>query len=327
MTTLFNRRFATAFLLLVSTGLVFACNEPTPTTLVNFAISDAPVGDLEAVVITIDRITLNRPGDDIVIDSFPNDDPDGEDTDSITIDLLDVQGLDNILIVDGIELEVGKYQNIRLRIIDSNIDLTYVEEAGGEHKPLKQPSNELKLGGFTVEDSGVQSFILEFNLPKAMTYNPGPDRYILKPRGVRIVDIEAAVTIAGVVDDALFDGVAPCDAKPEAEVGNAVYLYRGHDLDTDALGDLFDPDIDTDAAANLIEPHASEKVAEDGSYMFGYLHPGDYTLAFSCDAEMDDPDYDDGIGIPTPMDELVEVSLAPGEELSCDFPILGGVCG
>ncbi len=297
----------------------------TPTTLVSFSVSDAPVGDLEAVVITIDRVIVNQPGDDIVIDEFPNEDPAGDPTDTITIDLLDYQGLDKLLIVDGIELKVGDYQNLRLSIVEG-IDDSYVVEEGGAVKLIKQPSGELKLGKFEVENVGVQAFVIEFNLETSMTYNPGPDRYILKPRGVRIVDVETAALLDGTVDPALFDGESPCDEKAAPELGNVVYLYRGHGLDADALGDLFDPELDEDAAATLAAPFAAERAASDGAYSFSYLPAGDYTLAFSCDAEEDDPEYDDGIVIPTPSGELREVSLEPAEALTCDFPVASGDC-
>lgn len=312
---------------LAASFVALACSSDPSTTEVSLLVSDAPVGDLAAVVVTIDRITFNRAGSDVVIDSFPDDDPDLPDTDTIQIDLLQVQGLDYVIVADGVETPVGRYQNMRLEIIDDDIDASYVEEEGGARKPLKVPSGELKLGGFEVLDEGVQTFVLEFNLPRAMTYNPGPDRYILKPRGVRIVDVARAALLAGVVDDDLFDSEPPCDGKIDAALGNAVYLYDGHGLDHGALGDAFDPEIDTDAAAAWIEPVASEPVGEDGAYLFAYLPPGDYTLAFSCDALDDDADIDDGIVIPAPAGQVVEVSLGEAEQVSCDFPLVAGECG
>jgi len=322
----------TLLLVLVSTlSLQVGCGLESTGGLsapVSIAVSDAAVGDLDAVVITIDRITLNRPGEDVVIDSFP-DDAGGEDTDTITVDLLKLQGTDYKIIVEEIDLNVGKYQNVRLSIIDDDIDLSYVDETGGGRKPIKVPSGELKLGGFQVNAGGPHVFVLEFPLTQAMTYNPGPDRYILKPRGVRIVDLERAALIEGIVDSSLFDGEEACALKPDATLGNVVYLYKGHDLDRVALGDVFDPDLDPVAANTLIEPYTSENVAEDGSYLIAYLPADDYTLAFSCDAEDDDPDVNDGIVIPLPMDQWVEISLAPGDEKMCNFPVAteGEECG
>jgi len=290
--------------------------DPVP---VDISVSDAAVGDLAAVVVTLDRVTIDRPG-------FPAEDPGDPDTDTITFDLLDYQGMDRLLIVDGVMLEPGSYQNLRLHVVENE---SYVEEADGDIKPIKAPSRELKFGGFTVAGDGPQAFVVEFPLMHAMTYNPGPpgpDRYILKPRGLRIVDVEQGATLAGTVDPSLFDAGDGCDAKSEPDEGNVVYLYRGHGLDIDALGDLFDPDLDPDAAADLAEPYAAESVAADGDYLFSFLPAGAYTVAFACDAADDDPEFDDGIWIPNPADEWMELRLDVGEDGVCDFPIGGGGC-
>jgi hypothetical protein len=297
------------------------------TAPVSFGVSDAPVEGLLSVVVTIDRIVLNRPGaDDVVIDRFTSDELGVVDEDTITVDLLDYRGEDNLLIVGPVDLVVADYDNLRLEILDNDINLSYVEELDGDIRPIKVPSSELKLGRFEVEDSGDQTFILEFGLRKAMTYNPGPQRYILKPRGVRIVEVERGTAIEGIVDAALFDGEAPCDEKVDAFDGNVVYVYSGHGLDPADFADDFDPALDLDAAANYLEPFASEMVEPDGVYMVAYLPAGNYTLAFSCDATDDDPDFDDGILIPSPEDAIVEVTTQPGDRFECDFPVPIGGC-
>jgi hypothetical protein len=244
------------------------------------------------------------------------------DEDTITIDLLDYRGEDNALSVGPIDLDVAEYQNLRLEIIDEDINLSYVEELGGDIRPIKVPSNELKLGRFEVTDSGDQTFILEFGLRKAMTYNPGPDRYILKPRSVRITEVARGTSVEGFVDADLFDGTAPCDTKLDPFVGNVVYIYQGTGHDPMDFADDFDPTVDLGAAASsALEPYAVETVAIDGTYFFSYLAAGDYTLVFSCDALDDDPDFDDGIMVPWPEDEFVEASTSPGERWACDFPV------
>jgi hypothetical protein len=297
------------------------------TAPVSFGISDAPIEGLESVVITIDRITLNRPGnDDVIIDRFTNEDLGVFDEETITVDLLDYRGEDNLLIVGPVELDVADFQNLRLEIIDEDISLTYVEEFGGTIRPLKVPSGELKLGRFEVEDSGDQTFILEFGLRKAMTYNPGPDRYILKPRGVRVVEVARGTSIEGFVEANLFNGAPPCDEKTDPPDGNVMYLYQGTGLDPADFADDFDPEIDLDAAASYLEPFATETVAADGSYLFSYLPAGNYTLAFSCDAVDDDPGFDDDIIIPSPEGEIVEIVMSPGERWECDFTIGEDAC-
>ncbi len=316
--------------LLLSVMTVGACGDSgggNATAPVSFGLSDAPVEGLTSVVITIDRIILNRPGhDDVVIDRFTNEDLGVFDEDTITIDLLDYRGEDNILIVGPVDLDVADYQNLRLDIIDDDVTLSYAEEFDGTIRPIKVPSTELKLGGFEVENSGDQTFILEFGLRKAMTYNPTPERYILKPRGVRIIELDRGTTIEGIVEADLYNGAPPCNEKADPFAGNVMYLYQGIGLDPADFADDFDPALDPNAAASYLEPFATEMVAADGTYLFAYLPAGDYTLAFSCDAADDDPDFDDDIIIPSPEDQLIEVSLAPGERWACDFSIAEDGC-
>jgi hypothetical protein len=297
------------------------------TAPVSIGVSDTPVLGLSSVVITIDRIILNRAGrPDVVLDRFTSERLGVMDADTITIDLLDYRGEDNLLIVGPVDMAVAEYQNLRLEILDHDMDLSYAEELDGTIRPIKGPSNELKLGRFEVENSGEQTFILEFGLRKAMTYNPGPDRYILKPRGVRIVEVARGTTIGGAVNPDLFDGLPPCDTKGDPLVGNVMYLYQGVGLDPTKLADNFDPAMDTTAAASYLEPYAAETVAADGTYLFSYLPAGDYTLAFSCNALDDNPDRDDGIEVPSPADALLEVTTSPGEDWACDFGLPDDFC-
>ena len=300
------------------------------STDVSFAISDAPVDDAASVTVTIDSITFNRAGaNDIRIDSFTSADLGIAEADTVTLDLLDIRGTQRKVVVDLIELEPGDYQNLRLGIIDEDTNFSFVEEiSSGLRKPLKVPSDELKLGGFTVADQGVQSFVFEFDLRKAMTYNPGPDRYILKPRGVRVVAVDAAGTLQGNVDESLFDTIVQCSGKPDPEAGNVVYLYPGHDLDSNVLVDMA---LEDDAALpdNAVVPFAAAAVESSDTgydYVFSYLPAGDYTLAFSCAASSDDPEVWDGLVIPLPATERVEVTLSAGELRECDLPLDNGQC-
>jgi hypothetical protein len=305
---------------------------------VSFALSDAPVEGLSAVVITIDALELRRKGsgdcdddpatdDCVYIDQFTED---GKDTDTIQVDLLDLQAGNNKIIVEGLELEAGEYDQLRASIIDEDINFSWVNEIdnGDVRKELKVPSGELKLGGFTVESGGVQMFVIEFDLRKAMTYNPGPDRYILKPTGVRVVDVEAAASISGHVDRALFNGngSGPCMEKPDVNKGNVIYLYQGLGLALANLADNFDTILDVDAPDTAIAPYTSQKVAADGSYTISSLPAGNYILAFSCQAENDDPDFLDGIVVPSPQSKVVGIELGEGRSQTCNIPLVGGLC-
>jgi len=162
-----------ATLVLLSLGLL-ACggggggsNTSAPATgTASFGLSDAPVEGLSEVVITIDAMELRRKeggecdddpatGDCVFIDEFTED---GEVVDTITVNLLDLQDGDNQIIIQDLELEAGEYDQLRLSVIDEDINYSWVKETANADvlKELKVPSGELKLGGFTVESGGVQ---------------------------------------------------------------------------------------------------------------------------------------------------------------------------
>lgn len=310
-------------------------------TRVSILFSDAPVEDAAKVVVTVDSITFSPVnGDDIVVETFTSNELGIVDADTFTIDLLEVQGNDNRLVLDSVMLPVGDYKNIRIGILDEDVNLSYVEEVStGALKPIKVPSDELKLGSFTVGEFSTQTFVIEFGLRQSLVYNPGPpgkDRYILKPRGVRVIDLEDASTVMGLVDIDALHAFAPCAAKPDSQVGNMAYLYAGHGLDPTLLGDVFvreadalpGEDFDPNVADDVIAPVVAVEV-EGGNvngYLFSYLQSGDYTLALSCVAENDDPVIFDAIDIPAPVTEIIEISLGVEENLSCDFPLVNGAC-
>jgi hypothetical protein len=318
-----------ASLLLAACGSSSSSSDSDPTTSdVGIRFSDAAVGELDSVNITVDKLIFNRSGDDIVVDTFTSEELNLIDSDTFQLNLLDFQGLESSLVLDSVELPVGDYQNLRIVIV--NDDGTYVQETGSDtQNKLKVPSGELKLGGFTVSPTSSQTFVVEFGLRQAMTYNPGPKRYILKPRGVRIVRLEDAANISGTVDLS----TASCLATDDTTLSHAAYLYAGHNLDAGLLGDVFvreadidasqgnvaGTDFDEDVAANIIAPVVATSIDENGDYLFSYLNAGDYTVAISCNASVDDSTFYDGITIPSPAGLIVELAVAKNEGKTCNF--------
>lgn len=304
------------------------------TSDVSIRFSDAPVESAEQVVIKVDQIIFRQEGgEEIVVDTFTSDELGIEDADTFEIDLLEVQGNDNRLVLDSVELPVGGYQDLRIVVLDEDVNDSYVKEVDTDTlKAIKVPSDSLKLGAFEVAAESTQTFVIEFGLRQAMTYNPGPDRYILKPRGVRIVRLEDASSISGTVDLSEIHLDAACSVKPDSTIGNVAYLYEGHGLDTSLLGDVFvrsgegdDAEVDEDVPENIIAPAVATAIDGDtGAFFFSYLLPGDYTLAMSCNAELDDPVMYDGIAIPEPESVILELNLAPETDLACNFPNVDG---
>lgn len=318
-------------LALLFVAMVSACSSSndtnTPTSEVGIRFSDAPVEDLDVVMITVDKLIFNRSGKDIVVDTFTSEELSLNEADTFQLNLLDYQGLESSLVLDSVTLPVGDYQNLRI-VIQEGTD-TYVQEKDDTaHKTLKVPSGQLKLGGFTVSETSTQTFVIEFGLRQAMTYNPGPDRYILKPRGVRIVRMEAASSISGTVD------ISTASCQATEGLSHVAYLYAGHNLETSLLGDVFVREADIEAsdeneagvdydgnvADNIITPAVATSIDPvTGDYIFSYLKDGDYTVAISCNAAEDNANLYDGISIPNPEGLIVELSLTKESNRVCDF--------
>jgi len=318
-----------ASLLLAACGSGSSSSDSDPTTSdVGIRFSDAAVGDLDSVNITVDKLIFNQSGDDIVVDTFTSEELNLIDSDTFQLNLLDYQGLESSLVLDSVKLPVGDYQNLRIVIL--NDDETYVQETDNDTRnELKVPSGELKLGGFSVSATSSQTFVVEFGLRQAMTYNPGPKRYILKPTGVRIVRLENASNISGTVDLS----TASCLPTDDTSLSHVAYLYEGHDLDAELLGDVFvreadidetqgnvaGTDFDADVADNITAPVVATSIDENGYYLFSYLNDGDYTVAISCNAPADDPTLYNGITVPSPTGLVVELAIATNESITCDF--------
>lgn len=306
----------------VASMMLVACGgsdttDPTKNMAkVSFSVSDAPVDSAQKVVIAFDQIELVKSGqDNIVLDvSGPN----GESYRQL--DLMQYQGTDSAMIITDQPIPTGTYNNLILHILDESTgsDLSYVVDDNGQI-PLKQPSQKLQLGGFTVGQDSVQSFTIEFDLRQSLVENSNGARYNLKPHGVKILNNAAVAAVYGNVDINLF-GANGCNA----DTGNFVYVYPGHSLDSSKLADNYDPDTNTATLPEgIIEPYASTGVTWDsgnyGSYSFGYLPTGDYTVAFTCSAENDEPSQYDGIVIPNPTEQLHEISVVAGQDVQQDF--------
>ena len=318
--------FAAASLSLLTLTACSSNDSSKNTTNVDLSFSDAAVDSADEVVITVERITFQRNSEegaeDIVVETFAADD-DGGDTEYFTLDLLTVQGEDSRLVVDSVELPVGEYSNMLIHVAPDEDSTNYVVDAEGT-KQLKVPSNVLKLGSFTIEPTSKQSMVVEFGLQQSMTYNPGPDRYILKPRGVRIVSVDQAALVAGKIDHAALQANEACGALELGGTPGNVYLYSGHGIDPTTLADNFDADI----AANengLIAPYSSSSLMND-TFALSYLEPGDYTLAVSCNESTDDADLLEQLVVPNPAGQIIEFSIVEGQTLSCDIPLTDSGC-
>ncbi len=313
--------------LLGGCGCGFDCGGDDDDRPVNTALtigfSDEVLDELKQVVLDVDSITLVGDGTaDVVVDTFTIPELGVTDSDSFKINLLDFRGRRQLLVVSDLEVDTGVYSGLTIRLLDGDINLSYVQESDDSLQRLFQPAGGIALTGFTLANSE-EAYTVEFGLALALRYRAASDDYLISSEGVRVLDADSAASVSGRVASSLFDTVDPCDGKADPEAGNRIYIYRGHALDG-TLADVHTGDSGTAIPGDAIAPVAVAALLENrlvGSweYSAGFLEPGDYTLVFGCNSANDDPVNYDGIILPLPDNQRYEIRLGTGEQEVCDL--------
>lgn len=167
----------------------------------------------------------------------------------------------------------------------------------------------LKLNrGFTLAAGGVSSFTIDFDLRKSV-HQEGTGDYKMRP-SLRIVDNLEVGSISGVVADSLVTN-PDCNNGDNNDTGNAVYLFTGADATpVDIAGQATDP-----LATATVTWNAGTNHYEFG---FGFVAAGEYILAFTCDASLDDPTMVDVIGFSTAVNATVTADADTEVEIAAE---------
>jgi hypothetical protein len=254
--------------------------EPARLTL---NITDAPLDDVVKVVVTFLSVELVSK-DNLLSHTFTFNTPK-------PVDLLALQGLQFETLLSEVELAAGDYKEMRLVIDDTNMS-SYVETSDGSVYPLKIPggsSSGLKIKSkISFVEKQTSAYTLDFDLNKSVVMAGASGKYNLKPV-LRLVKNSEVGHIRGVVDAALLTSTDCSDN--DVDTYNAVYLYQGFDITPE--------DINTNSVSGN-QPVTTTLIKFDkvtGEYMFeaAYLPAGEYTLAFTCSADLDMPEKDDNV--------------------------------
>lgn len=237
------------------------------------AITDAPVDNVAAVAVEFAGITV-KPSDGEAI-AFEFAQP-------VTIDLAALTGETSAMLLDEQSLPAGDYDWLRLDVnadCDAFID-SYVDTIDGARIELEVPSARgVQLsGGFTVTAASDTSFVIDWDLRKALVAPNGSSCYKLRP-SLRVVDMTAYGVIQGSVAAGLVEA-DNCSADPNTLAGNAVYVFSGSDVTPD--------DIDGQEPDPLLTTNVLYEV-DTATYRYtaAFLPPGDYTAAFTCQGRDD----------------------------------------
>ena len=250
-----------------------ACGGSGSSGQMSLSVADAPVDGATSVVVKFTGVELMQSNGNPVDINF---------TQPKSIDLLNQSNTASAQLFNQ-PIPAGSYSSIRLMVLaDGNPSNSYITLQGASGPTgLLIPSGAqtgLKLvTGFNVSASGVVDYTIDFDLRKSITCPGGQSSCFLQP-ALRLVDNTTVGNIQGNVSAALFTGTstAPCIAP-------AVYLYSG--ATATPQGYYYN-------GSGPYPPVSSKVPTLDTAtnsyyYQFTFLPPGSYTVAYTCDADLD----------------------------------------
>ena len=242
-------------------------------------IGDAPVDGATEVVVVFTAVVLHGAGGTTRIE-FPE---------PRDIDLLAYQNGATVDLLDGVEVEAGEYDWMRLELIaeQNRNDGSYILFQTGEQYPLYVPSGSqtgLKLNRpFVVAAGGITRLVADFDLRKSIIQPPGlSPNYVLKPV-LRLMDELEVGSISGAVDLAALAMAQFEEGAGPEDCAGGVYLFAGADATPD--------DADGEAADGT-DPVVYQPLAFDGleavvPYEIAFVEAGNYTVAATCHFDVD----------------------------------------
>src|SRR5882672_3834624 len=279
---------ASILVLLAAASALAACSggggggEPTQNAHLSVSLMDAPVDGVTAVNLEIKSISIkgpNGPATELPLTHSP-----------IKVNLLGLTDKNAAILIDGAVIAPGKYEWLSMDVnadFDGVFDSSVMTASGGQEE-IRVPSGRVRLvDGFEVGPNQAVKLLFDWDLRKGLVDPPGQPGFLLKP-AFRMLDVTELGALRGTV--ALTTIVATGDpngcAKDAADldVGNVVYVYAGANVVPD--------DVDGKAPDPVAMAPATQ--AANGDYAFRVvLAPGDYTVAFTCQAANDDPEVDE----------------------------------
>jgi hypothetical protein len=275
---------------------------PAGQSTLSVSLMDAPVDGVSAVYVRITGLWLKREGNgpavELPLASGPR-----------TVDLLALTDQNAAILVDDAPIEPGRYEWLAMDVSaehDGSYNSYVVTEAGG-HVQLRVPSGRVRLvGGFEVEANQATELLFDWNVRQGLVAPPGLPGYVLKP-AFRMLDVTEYGVLRGTVDfNKVADPVNACGSDhTNLDVGNVVYVFAGANTTLDDYDGTDDP------------VASAEVLSVAGVYSYRVLlGPGDYTVAFTCQAASDvDPEADETLVFWTPP---VTVTMA-GDTRIVDF--------
>jgi hypothetical protein len=241
---------------------------------------DAPVDGVTAVFVRITGIWMKSsggPAQQLTLAGGPR-----------TVDIMALTDTNAAILVDDAVIEPGDYEWLAMDVdaAHDNVMDSYVVTVGGGQEELRVPSGRVRLvSGFTVEPNEGAQFLFDWDMRKGLVRPPGLPGYLLKP-AFRMLDVAEYGALQGSVSgSALSLPANACNADDaNLELGNVVYVFSGTGVAPDDVDGTGDPVATADVTF------------ANGVYSYRVvLAPGNYTVAFTCQAADDEPETDETI--------------------------------
>ena len=241
-------------------------------------LSATPPEGVSRAVLRITAVELLRDGGSETVTLNP-----ARDIDTVTLD----RG-QTVTLLSGEEIPSGSYTGVRLSITaqSQTLDSFLETDAGGEQSlALSAGAQAQASGSFSLRDEESTAITLHLDLRSSLFpgENAAGDR-LFSPR-LRLVE-NTGGALSGDVSSALL-AEAGCDEDNDPDAGEVVYVFSGTGIVPDDLDN------------RLPEPLTTALISRDATnadYVVPFLPAGDYTLAVSCVADLDDPGIDDALG-------------------------------
>ena len=205
------------------------------------------------------------------------------------INLAALQGTKSEALLSGEDVDADDYDELRL-IVSTAAMANTIELSSGGVVELKIPSggsSGLKIkGNFSVSDMRATSMVVDVDLRQSII-KAGPN-YIMRPV-LRLINGDNFGHVRGKVDSALL--TAPSCSDALVDTFNAVYVYAGHNVSPDDINQQSNQNVDPLTTTNITYDTATSEYM----YEAAFLPLGDYTIAFTCNSDLDDLDADDNL--------------------------------
>ncbi len=255
-------------------------------------LTDAPIDGAAEVRVVFTGIDLQRADGQLISLDFgtTNGQPNTK-----SIDLITLQNGVTGALTQGADVPAGDYQWMRLKVLATKDTQgqSYIKMLTGEQYPLWIPSGAetgLKLvRPFTVAQGSTTRLLIDFDLRKSITAPPGLDpNYILRPT-LRLMDELQVGKITATVDLAALATAQLGAGAPVTGCKAGLYLFStGSAVPDDQDGSS------TDGADPIVyQPVVYDGVNTKVPVTIPFVAVGTYTLAATCNFDVDKADSDD----------------------------------